>query len=411
MKNKRLSLIVTLALCCLLILPDISVLYAAESAPAPEITPQDSPQIRFDTIEKNIGNISVGTKTPFEFKIENVGNEKLVIARVEGHCGCTSVELDKRELAPGEATRLTGLVTLNTKGPFAKAIDVYSNDPLNRKTTLMFRGVVQREVNYSPEALKFNQLKLDEPSSRTLTVESAIQPPLQLEKISVLSNSNGLQAESIKAEIIDRVTEQRMDPQTSKTLEFIKYTLCVTIQPNLKINYFNGVIEIKTNSLKDFKLNIPFYGSMTPPLRTEANLPAAKQNLTPGDYRINHFPRTLIFEQINRGQPLSRQIDFTSAKTFSITDVNIGKLPIDSWRIEPITGGHRVIFQCIDLGQKSSRQGGRVEIQTSDSMQKTFSIPASFFVTNTARVNVSGAKSPDAAPAGPRPDNQPATGP
>jgi len=71
----------------------------------------------------------------FTFTVTNAGDEELRIARVRPACSCTKVELKKQNLAPGESTQMTGvLTTKGTEGTMRKGIILSSNDPLHDTT-------------------------------------------------------------------------------------------------------------------------------------------------------------------------------------------------------------------------------------------------------------------------------------
>lgn len=70
----------------------------------------------------------------FTFKVKNSGDEELQITRVRPGCSCTKVELKKQNLAPGESTEMTGvLTTKGAEGAVHKGILLTTNEP-NRET-------------------------------------------------------------------------------------------------------------------------------------------------------------------------------------------------------------------------------------------------------------------------------------
>ena len=78
----------------------------------------------------------------FLFTLKNTGTELLVIDKVRPFCGCTTVDLVKKELTPGEAVELHGkLNTRGFEGPVQKSIMIESNDAKTPKKILSINAV------------------------------------------------------------------------------------------------------------------------------------------------------------------------------------------------------------------------------------------------------------------------------
>ncbi len=99
----------------------------AENLPKIEITPQ-----YFD-----FGEVEDGQVLEYSFLVKNVGAKVLEIKRVATSCTCTTAEVKKDKLAPGERVDL--LVKYDSgampghhgRGKQERIIYVQSNDPLN----------------------------------------------------------------------------------------------------------------------------------------------------------------------------------------------------------------------------------------------------------------------------------------
>ncbi len=103
-----------------------------------------SPEIlkmRVDTLI-DVGRIGEGEVVKYSAAIRNAGSEPLVITSVNTSCGCTSVEYEKRPIAPGEAGGFSLL--FDSRGMWGlqhKLIEINTN--FERQP---YRVVVQAEV-------------------------------------------------------------------------------------------------------------------------------------------------------------------------------------------------------------------------------------------------------------------------
>ncbi len=78
--------------------------------------------------------------------MRNVGRGELAITGVSTSCGCTTAEIDDRQLAPGETTDLKvtydPLAHNGATGQFMRLVYVRSNDPDTPEASLTIRVAV-----------------------------------------------------------------------------------------------------------------------------------------------------------------------------------------------------------------------------------------------------------------------------
>lgn len=107
----------------------------AELAEAPKLTVKEE---MVDLGEVKAGDILTGI-----FKIGNDGNRTLRIIKVKPECGCTTTSFSISGVESGKEVPLSlQFDTTGYDGLVIKKIDVYSNDPLNPKTTLKIQAFV-----------------------------------------------------------------------------------------------------------------------------------------------------------------------------------------------------------------------------------------------------------------------------
>ena len=79
--------------------------------------------------------------------VKNIGNDTLKIEDIHTSCGCTSAKIPKKELLPGEFDTLdVKFNSTNFRGKVSKYIEITSNDPAQRATTLTLNVEVVVEL-------------------------------------------------------------------------------------------------------------------------------------------------------------------------------------------------------------------------------------------------------------------------
>ena len=110
-----------------------------------------APQITANESVYQFGSVLEGVVVTHTFVLTNAGDETLVITSVHTSCGCTTIDLAKKNLAPGESVNLDAI--LDTVGfggrTITKMIYVESNDPAEPKFVLQLKGTVNRAQQYN----------------------------------------------------------------------------------------------------------------------------------------------------------------------------------------------------------------------------------------------------------------------
>jgi hypothetical protein len=144
-----------------------------------------------------LGDYLKGQKAEKIMDIRNEGNDTLRIGEVHTQCGCTATYLDKKNLAPGEAGKLS--ITFDThaySGRVSKQVYIASNDTVTPKLTITFSANVAPILTSKPEFFSFDQATLDTTITRTVTITNGT--PKQSIKITGMKIDNDM----IKATIL-----------------------------------------------------------------------------------------------------------------------------------------------------------------------------------------------------------------
>lgn len=120
-----------------------------------------APKIQVDIELYDFGVAVDGEVVEFFVTITNAGDQTLMISRVAYNCSCTSYELPKRNLVPGESVRMK--IRFNTRGysryvqPVSQTVTLYTNDPVRPQVTITVRGHVRTMANYEAPATALYQ--------------------------------------------------------------------------------------------------------------------------------------------------------------------------------------------------------------------------------------------------------------
>ncbi|MCP4266978.1 MAG: DUF1573 domain-containing protein [Candidatus Brocadiaceae bacterium] len=207
------------------------------------VAPAKSPEIFFEEPDFDFGKVYKGSKVEHVFKLENRGNDTLEIKKVKPSCGCTAVILSNNTILPGETGEIKS--TFNSRsysGKVKKTITVLSNDPDAPNHKLTISGEIIQEVSFKPQNINFGSIRADNQTDKTV-------------KVSVKSESG----QDFK---ITKTTTSKPFVEASYSSEEKsgEYTIVATLKDYHKIGRFSGKIFIESNSTKQPKASIIFYG-------------------------------------------------------------------------------------------------------------------------------------------------------
>lgn len=92
------------------------------------------PEFKFEKETHDFGKIPMNKPATVDFKFTNIGDEPLIITKVESTCGCTVPDHTRTPVKKGESGVIK--VTYNPTGvalPFSKSITITSNAKTSTK--------------------------------------------------------------------------------------------------------------------------------------------------------------------------------------------------------------------------------------------------------------------------------------
>ena len=108
----------------------------------------NGPEIDFEMLEYDFGDVAYAGTCEVEFKFTNTGNEPLIIQKPKTSCGCTASSWPKEPILPGDSEIIKVTYKTTTKvGNFSKSVTVTSNAVTNATVILRIRGKILEQVN------------------------------------------------------------------------------------------------------------------------------------------------------------------------------------------------------------------------------------------------------------------------
>ena len=83
-------------------------------------------EFKFDKETINYGKIEKDSNGERIFIFTNVGDEPLIIQRIQSSCGCTVPKKPEKPIMPGEKGEIKVSYATNRVGGFSKSITIYS---------------------------------------------------------------------------------------------------------------------------------------------------------------------------------------------------------------------------------------------------------------------------------------------
>jgi hypothetical protein len=202
-----------------------------------------APSIAFEGSAKEFGKVAEGEVLTHVFNFTNEGKGPLHILKLEPSCGCTSVLLSEKTVAPGQIGRIE--VTLHTRGLYGrliKEIGVVSNDPESPRVRLRLQALIVPELAISERSVFFGSIPAGQGATKEIFIE--IPPEKDIEILSVKSTN---QSVTVKLVPIPNTDNKRL-------------RLVLTQVPEAKVGYHFGSIVLRTTSTINPQLMIPVRG-------------------------------------------------------------------------------------------------------------------------------------------------------
>ena len=120
------------------------------AAKAQDVQVQNGPEIEFEKLVHDYGDVPFNGNGECEFRFTNTGNEPLLVQKPKSSCGCTIPSWPKEPILPGESEVIKVTYRTNRAGNINKTVTVTSNAVKNSTVVLRIKG---RVLDQPTEAL------------------------------------------------------------------------------------------------------------------------------------------------------------------------------------------------------------------------------------------------------------------
>jgi len=204
------------------------------------------PKIQIEEGTKlDLGTINRGKVVEKQVTLKNVGDQTLVLGRVDASCGCTGTLISSDKLAPGEKGTLK--ITFNSRsfnGPVHKTVTVNSNAANMPSAVIEFTATVTEEVSVIPVQIFFRDAEVGRLTTSTVTVQNKGKENLTLKGF-----TTQLQGFNLK------LPEKPIEPGQSAQI-------VAEFKPKAVTNLLNDAVIVKTNNALQPEVVIHIYGNV-----------------------------------------------------------------------------------------------------------------------------------------------------
>ena len=128
------------------------MLLMAGAAKAQEAKTQSGPEIEFEEIVHDYGDVPYNGNGECEFRFTNTGDAPLLVLKPKSSCGCTIASWPNEPILPGKSDVIKVSYRTNRAGNFNKTITITSNAVKNPTVVLRITGrVLDQPTENLPE--------------------------------------------------------------------------------------------------------------------------------------------------------------------------------------------------------------------------------------------------------------------
>jgi len=301
------------------------------TGPAPKVT---SPAPVFE-----FGDVDSDQKVEHDFIVKNAGDAELEIKNVKTSCGCTVAQPEKKNLAPGEETKIKTTLTLKGRqGAVSKTVTVESNDPRDPMYKLELKGNAVAAITIEPRTVNFGPITDNEPHTQTVSIKSS-KPEITFKIESVDTSA----AQQVKAEL--------------KTVEEGKaYEVALSLAENLPVGNMNGRITLKTDDPQRPTLQINVFAQIV------------------GDLNISPQEINLRFsEDATKKSTQFLRVSAGRVKEFTISEV-VAPIPDMKAELQP-RNPNDYLIKLTDMPQTDALDGKELIIKTNVASSPEIKVP------------------------------------
>jgi hypothetical protein len=109
-------------------------------------------EFKFEKETIDYGKIEKDSNGERSFVFTNVGDQPIIIERVQSSCGCTVPKKPEGPIMPGKKAEIKVKYATNRVGGFSKSITIYSNAKNPRKI-VRIKGLVNKAISLEKKTI------------------------------------------------------------------------------------------------------------------------------------------------------------------------------------------------------------------------------------------------------------------
>ena len=213
------------------------------------------PSVAIDEETFNFGVFEKEQKGTHAFSIRNEGTAALTLEVLNKSCSCTSVDLSRSRVSPGQDARITmKWEPNNAGGSYRQGVEIGTNDPTRPRFQLFVEGVYSAPVIAQPNPVQINAFSGREASNQTRI--------FFFEKDVVIREVTSEASEHFSATFVkSELSEDNLKVNLLKSAKAV-YDVTVTLKPGMPIGHFKNKIMIRSDSDLEPEFTFPVNGQV-----------------------------------------------------------------------------------------------------------------------------------------------------
>lgn len=239
----------------------------------------------FEDLSRDFGSVPRGPTLTHSYRIKNKTNGPVRIAGVRVSCGCTTAQVAKPLLQPGEETAVEAAMdTRRFVGTKTVTIYVTFDHPAVEEVRLWIQANARDDVSVAPDTLAFGQVKRGAGPSATV-------------KVALLGNSQYRITEATSESGFIKVTAK----ETQRTETEVGYDITAKLRADVPTGRWYSDVWLKTNHPAMPKIRVP--------LTVEV------------DSALSVSPSSVTLGGVKAGGEAERRVILRGTQPFKITDI------------------------------------------------------------------------------------------
>jgi len=142
---------------------------------------EKQPRIFCEEPTFDFGSRDASETVDHTFVLKNTGTADLEIQRVQAACGCTTAEVEKKIVPPGESCRISAKLSLAGRGgSVQRPILVESNDPIDSNFQLVMKGIIGADFQITPSTMVLRKNTPDATATASAIVKMQKNEPFEI---------------------------------------------------------------------------------------------------------------------------------------------------------------------------------------------------------------------------------------